>query len=112
MTPRGEQMYRRQHSVELATQGQVFDGRRERHRIPVALGAALREARQRQGLSVRQWGAEIALSQGQVGCIEGGQAAPSVAVARSLIYALALPADIAAALMQHAVPGVGRSRWC
>jgi transcriptional regulator with XRE-family HTH domain len=95
----------------LGTQGRPGDGRLQRSRIPLPLGAALRDARQRQRLSLRQLAVEVAVSPGHLSCIERGLAAPSGVLARSLIAALSLPQDIATELLRHAVPDAGLSRW-
>jgi len=84
-------------------------GAQRRHYLSASAAAELRNARRRQGLSLRALEARTGIAYGYLGMLERGQRAPSVEVARLLAPALRLEPDAAARLMAEAVPDAGRS---
>jgi DNA-binding XRE family transcriptional regulator len=81
------------------------------HSLTPELGAALRAARERWGLTIKDAARLLDhLSPGHLRGMEKGDGAPSVAVAEAIIGLYRLQPPISDQLLAQAVPGVGRCR--
>jgi len=100
-----------EHPPERAARGARPGARQDdaRHYLSASAAAELRNARRRQGLSLRALEARTGISFGYLGMLERGQRAPSVEVAQALVAGLRMAPDAAARLMAEAVPDAGRS---
>jgi transcriptional regulator with XRE-family HTH domain len=81
-----------------------------RRLLTPAVAAQLQAARRRQGRSVEDVARSADVSPSFVRKLEQGQRAPSLVTARALIVSLALPVDVAQALVEQSAPDAGRSR--
>ncbi len=81
-----------------------------RRLLTPAVAAQLQAARRRQGRSVEDVARSADVSPSLVRKLEQGQRAPSLVTARALIASLALPSDVAQALVEQSAPDAGRSR--
>jgi transcriptional regulator with XRE-family HTH domain len=81
-----------------------------RRLLTPAVAAQLQAARRRQGRSVEDVARSADVSPSFVRKLEQGQRAPSLVTARALIVVLALPLDVAQALVEQSAPDAGRSR--
>jgi transcriptional regulator with XRE-family HTH domain len=91
------------------TQVQTDGKHPDRHVLPPDLAAALRAARWRRGLSLRQLAQKVGLAPSYLCLLEQGKRCPSVAVAYDLAAALQLDPDVVALLLAVARPDTGRS---
>jgi DNA-binding XRE family transcriptional regulator len=83
---------------------------REHHGLAPDLGAELRAARERAGLSLRQLAPRVGLLHGSLCLVEQGKRCPSLVVARDLVEVLELEPVLATRLLAAARPDVGHSR--
>lgn len=87
-------------------------GTRERRTLPAELGALLRGARERAGLSVRQAALKASVSFGYLANLEAGTRCPSLRVAEQIAAALQLGDGEREQLLGAAVTDAGRnSPW-
>lgn len=84
----------------------VNDSRR--HYPPPGLGAVLATGRRRRNLSQRGLAAAVGVSPGYVAMLETDRRAPSESVADSLILTLRLDGGDRLAVLDAAIPDVGR----
>jgi transcriptional regulator with XRE-family HTH domain len=95
------------HSQHWLTQDPEYSSR---HALPVALGAALRAARQSRRLSTRGLADEIGIGHSHLAAMERGTRAPSEHVAYRLVEVLDLTPGVAAWLVRESRSDVGLSR--
>jgi transcriptional regulator with XRE-family HTH domain len=81
----------------------------QRHYLSADVAAGLRSARRRLGLSFRDAAQRAGIGYGYLCELEHCNRCPSVDVARALIEALGLDADLARRLLEEARPDTGRN---
>lgn len=79
-----------------------------RHYPPPGFGIILSAARRRRALSQRELAADAGISPGYLAMLETDRRAPSESVAADLIHALRLTGDDRLAVLDAAIPDVGR----